>query len=59
MAPTNRFKCLKNLGCFKINKKRLQGFTSTTLNKEVALGFALGNKDKIAVVFEMYIQNTH
>ena len=59
MAPSNRLKCLKNLGCFKKNKKRLLGFTSTTRKYDVALGFALKAEDKIAVVFEMYIQNTH
>ena len=59
LAPGKCCCLCKNLSCYRFNKKRLNGFTSTTLDKSVAEQFSKSDEEKIAVVFEIYLQNTH
>ena len=40
LVPSKLCYPCKNLGCYKFNRERLNGYTSTTRNLEVALDFA-------------------
>lgn len=60
LAPKTRNGFRRNFGCQRFKKTRLNGFTSTTMKRDVAINFSKSNSDdKFATVFEIYMENTH